>query len=220
MEFPPATTWDLLLCDEFKKPYFQALLLTIQKLYLTNIVYPSPQNVFNAFILSSFENTKVVILGQDPYHGAGQAQGLAFSVPDNVKIPPSLKNIYQEMQTDLGIAIPQSGNLEHWAKQGVLLLNTTLTVEKGNPNSHHGLGWETFTDVVIKTISDRREHVVFLLWGNAARSKAVLIDKTKHLVLEAPHPSPFSARSGFFGCNHFSKTNHYLEMHHVHPIVW
>jgi uracil-DNA glycosylase len=220
MEFPSATTWNKILGDEFKKPYFQALLLEIQELYLTNTIFPAPQNVFNAFSLCPFDQVKVVILGQDPYHGAGQAQGLAFSVPDTVKIPPSLKNIYKEIQTDLGIAIPQSGNLEHWTKQGVFLLNTTLTVEEGKPNSHHGLGWETFTDSVIKNISNRKEHVVFLLWGNAARSKAALIDKTKHLVLEAPHPSPFSARNGFFRCKHFSKTNHYLEMHHTHPIVW
>lgn len=220
MEFPPTTIWNLILSDEFKKPYFQALLLEIQELYLTNTIFPAPQNVFNAFSLCPFDQVKVVILGQDPYHGAGQAQGLAFSVPDTVKIPPSLKNIYKEIQTDLGIAIPQSGNLEHWTKQGVFLLNTTLTVEEGKPNSHQGLGWETFTDAVIKTISDRKEHVVFLLWGNAARSKAALIDKTKHLVLEAPHPSPFSARNGFFGCKHFSKTNHYLRTHRLPEIMW
>ena len=163
---------------------------------------------------------KVVLLGQDPYHGDGQAHGLSFSVPDNIAIPPSLRNIYKELAADLGTTIPQSGNLEHWATQGVLLLNSTLTVERGKPGSHQGLGWETFTDAVIKKISDEKDHVVFLLWGKFAEKKSALIDDRKHLILTAPHPSPLSAYTGFLGCKHFSTCNAYLKKTGQTPINW
>jgi uracil-DNA glycosylase len=176
--------------------------------------------VFNAFAQCPFDTVKVVILGQDPYHGKGQAHGLAFSVPDHVPIPPSLQNIYKEIKNDIGTDVPQTGNLERWAKQGVLLLNATLTVEQGNPGSHQGRGWEVFTDAVIQKISKEKEHVVFLLWGKFAQSKSSLIDENKHLILKAAHPSPFSAHNGFFGCHHFSKTNSYLQSHGKGPIVW
>ena len=212
--------WKRVLKDEFEKEYFQTLSSAIHAKYLSSSVFPPQELIFSALQLCSFENVRVVILGQDPYHGTGQAHGLSFSVPDGVKIPPSLKNIYKEIATDIGKKIPASGNLEHWAKQGVLLLNSTLTVEAGKPASHQGLGWETFTDAIIKKISDEKEHVVFLLWGNFARAKKSLIASDKHLVLEAPHPSPFSAYTGFFECRHFSKTNTYLEQHGVSPILW
>jgi uracil-DNA glycosylase len=163
---------------------------------------------------------RVVILGQDPYHGAHQAHGLSFSVPDGVKVPPSLKNIYKELHDDVGKDIPQVGNLEHWAKQGVLLLNATLTVRAGQPGSHQNKGWEQFTDAVIRKLSDDREHLVFMLWGNYAKAKGEHIDRTKHLVLEAAHPSPYSAHSGFFGCKHFSKANAYLKKNGLDPVQW
>lgn len=220
MEVKIEPSWKVALGEEFDKPYFSELTKTVRAAYLDRAVFPPPKYIFNAFALCPFDQVKVVILGQDPYHGAGQAHGLSFSVPDGVKTPPSLKNIYKEIQNDIGTAVSESGNLERWAKQGVLLLNATLTVEESKPASHQGLGWETFTDAVIKTISDQKEHVVFLLWGNFARSKASLIDKNKHLVLEAPHPSPFSAHSGFFGCKHFSKTNSYLRECSLSEIIW
>ena len=220
MEVKIEPSWKAALKDEFEKPYFADLSQKVKEAYLSKAIYPAPKNVFNAFTLCPFDQVKVVILGQDPYHGPGQAHGLSFSVQDDVKIPPSLQNIYKEIKADIGTSVPESGNLERWAKQGVLLLNATLTVEQSKPGSHQGLGWEQFTDSVIKTISDQKEHVVFLLWGNFARSKAALIDTTKHLVLEAPHPSPFSAHSGFFGCKHFSKTNEYLEKQKLSPIDW
>lgn len=213
-------TWKAALEAEFAKPYFGHLTEAVKAAYLERTVYPAPKNIFNAFTLCPFDQVKVVILGQDPYHGPGQAHGLSFSVLDGVKTPPSLQNIYKEIKTDVGTEVPASDNLERWAKQGVLLLNATLTVEQSKPGSHQGLGWEQFTDAVIKTISDQREKVVFLLWGNFARSKAALIDTEKHLVLEAPHPSPFSAHSGFFGCRHFSQANTYLEQHGIQPIKW
>ncbi len=214
------TSWKSALAEEFEKPYFANLSASIRKAYLDGTVYPSQEQIFNAFNLCPLDKVKVVILGQDPYHGEGQAHGLSFSVKDGVRIPPSLKNIYKEIKSDIGTEIPTSGNLERWSTQGVLLLNATLTVLPSKPGSHQGLGWEEFTDATIRIISEKREHVVFLLWGNFARSKSALIDKSKHLVLEAPHPSPFSAHSGFFGCKHFSKTNTYLEQHRQPPIVW
>jgi uracil-DNA glycosylase len=213
-------SWKKALANEFEQPYFSSLSAKVKQAYLNGTVYPPPKLIFNAFSLCPFNLVKVVILGQDPYHGHGQAHGLSFSVPDGVKNPPSLKNIYKELQTDLDIASPQSGNLEHWAKQGVLLLNATLTVLPGQPASHQGLGWETFTDAVIKTISDQKEHVVFILWGNYARAKKSLIDTKKHLVIESPHPSPFSAHTGFFGSKPFSKTNTYLEETNQSSIDW
>ena len=177
-------------------------------------------DIFNCFKLTPLENVKAVILGQDPYHNEGQAHGLCFSVQDGVQPPPSLVNIYQELHDDVGCAIPKSGNLTKWAEEGVLLLNTALTVRAHMANSHRDCGWTWFTDSVIKLISDRREHVVFILWGANARSKKPLIDRTKHLVLECAHPSPLSAYNGFFGCRHFSKTNEYLQAHGIAPIDW
>ncbi len=213
-------SWKKILKDEFAKPYFEQLKNEVESAYQNSTIYPAAQNIFEAFNLCPFETVKVVIIGQDPYHGQNQAHGLSFSVPNNVKIPPSLKNIYKEIEADIGTPISASGNLEHWAKQGVLLLNATLTVAEGQPGSHHHLGWETFTNAVIKKISTDKEHVVFLLWGKYAGSKATLIDREKHLVLTAPHPSPFSAHTGFFGCRHFSKTNEYLKAHRQTPITW
>lgn len=213
-------SWKKILESEFEKEYFKNLSIKIREEYLSSTVYPPPKLVFNAFTHCPFENVKVVILGQDPYHGKGQAMGLAFSVPDDVPIPRSLKNIYREISDDVGVKPLHSGNLERWADQGVLLLNATLTVRAGLPGSHQGIGWEQFTDAVIQKISEEKEHVVFLLWGNYARSKKSLIDASKHLVLECSHPSPFSVERGFFGSRHFSKTNAYLEKHSRPPINW
>lgn len=183
-------------------------------------IFPVEDQIFNAFELSSFANTKVVILGQDPYHNEGQAHGLSFSVPDGVKIPPSLRNIYHELELDLAIEPNASGNLERWATQGVLLLNSSLTVEKNSPGSHAKTPWVEFTESVIQLLSDNKQHLVFLLWGAHAQQKASLINTDKHLVLTASHPSPFSAHKGFFGCKHFSKTNEYLKIHNLQPINW
>lgn len=213
-------SWKKVLHDEFEKNYFVSLSAQIREAYLRETVYPPPKLVFNAFAHCSFDNVKVVILGQDPYHGVDQAHGLSFSVPDGVRLPPSLQNIYKEINDDLGIRVPKSGNLERWAKQGVLLLNATLTVRAGVAGSHQGLGWEQFTDAVIQKISDEKERVVFMLWGRYAQEKGKNIDINKHLVLTAPHPSPFSAHTGFFGCKHFSLCNKYLIEHKQKPIVW
>jgi uracil-DNA glycosylase len=213
-------SWKKVLQEEFEKDYFKRLSETVRKAYLSDSVFPPPKLVFNAFEHCTFDAVKVVILGQDPYHNPRQAHGLSFSVPNGVKPPPSLQNIYKEIATDIGTDIPQSGNLERWAEQGVLLLNATLTVEQNKPGSHQGLGWELFTDAVIKKISEEKEHVVFLLWGKYAQDKGKSIDTHKHLVLTAAHPSPFSAHNGFFGCKHFSKTNAYLSEHGIEPIVW
>lgn len=214
-------SWKKVLENEFELPYFKTLSETVRTAYLGNVpIYPPPKAVFNAFELCPFDAVKVVILGQDPYHGAGQAHGLCFSVQDGVRIPPSLQNIYKEIKDDIGTSIPEQGNLERWAKQGVLLLNATLTVEAGKPGSHQGIGWETFTDAIIQKISKEKEHVVFLLWGKYAQDKGAHIDIEKHLVLKAPHPSPFSAYTGFLGCKHFSKTNEYLKQHGKEPIEW
>jgi len=214
--------WKTNLQTETEKPHWQTLTLDINASYLINDppVYPPAPLVFNALKLCPPNQVKVVILGQDPYHGEGQAMGLSFSVPDGVKIPPSLQNIYKEIASDLDQPIPETGNLELWAKQGVLLLNATLTVEAGNAGSHQSKGWEQFTDQIICTISQERQHVVFLLWGKFAQDKSNLIDASKHLILTAPHPSPLSAHRGFFGCKHFSQTNEYLENHAIKPIAW
>lgn len=212
--------WHKKLEGEFEKDYFKALAASVTAEYLAETVYPPEQIIFNAFAHCPFDKVRVVILGQDPYHSPGQATGLAFSVPDGVTIPPSLQNIYKEIKTDTESEIPESGNLERWAKQGVLLLNSTLTVRAGEAGAHQGLGWETFTDTVIQEISDEKEHIVFLLWGSYARSKTTLINTAKHLILEAPHPSPLSVHRGFFGCKHFSKTNNYLKKHNLPIIVW
>ena len=201
--------------------YFDELSHKLREAYLSGkSVYPHQKSIFNAFALCPFDQVKVVILGQDPYHGPEQAHGLCFSVQKGVRVPPSLKNIYKEMQSDVGIAMRNDGDLTQWATQGVLLLNATLTVEAGKPGSHQGIGWEQFTDAVIKKISDEKEHVVFLLWGKYAQTKGTHIDTTKHLVLKAPHPSPFSAYTGFFGCKHFNETNRYLVQHGRSPILW
>jgi uracil-DNA glycosylase len=214
-------SWKTVLHDELLKPYFGELIRTIRKAYRADEpVYPSLQYIFNAFELCPFTAVRVVILGQDPYHGKGQAHGLCFSVQKGVKIPPSLKNIYKEIQSDIGQVSHNTGDLTKWAEQGVLLLNTTLTVKEGRPASHQGLGWETFTDAVIRKISDERTHVVFLLWGKYAQSKNILINSSKHLVLQAPHPSPLSAYTGFFGCKHFSQANEYLTAQGEKEIVW
>ena len=215
-------SWKKELQDEFSKPYFQQIVtfLKTEKLQGKQI-YPPGSQIFQAFDAAPFDEVKVVILGQDPYHGAGQAHGLSFSVPEGVKPPPSLQNIFKEIQSDIGITMPpNNGNLLPWAKQGVLLLNAALTVRAGEPFSHAKLGWATFTDEVIRHISDDKENVVFLLWGKFAQDKQVLIDETKHHVLKAAHPSPFSADKGFFGCKHFSKTNEFLVANGQTPIDW
>jgi uracil-DNA glycosylase len=213
-------TWKRVLIDEFGKPYFEQLknfLIEEKKHYN---IYPPGQLIFNAFNQTPFNKVKVVILGQDPYHGRGQAHGLSFSVPDGVQPPPSLQNIFKEINTDTGTPVPQSGNLTRWAKQGVLLLNAILTVRAGQASSHREHGWEQFTDKAIQKVSEQKSGVVFLLWGKFARSKKALIDGSKHLILEAPHPSPYSADYGFFGCKHFSKANEYLVQNGDKAIIW
>ena len=213
--------WKKELGKEFSKPYFLQLVHFLKTEKNTGkIIYPPGSLIFNAFNLSPFENTKVVLLGQDPYHGPGQAHGLCFSVPDGIRQPPSLQNIFKELNSDIGMAIPRGGNLSSWANQGILLLNAYLTVEAGSPMSHAQSGWGEFTDQVIHRLSDLKNNMVFLLWGKFAQEKQVLIDETKHLVLKAAHPSPFSADKGFFGCRHFSKTNEYLTQNGIYPIDW
>lgn len=212
--------WDELLQKEISKSYFVKLLKWVKRDRNAYTVYPSQDNMFRAFQTTSFEDVKVIILGQDPYHGKGQAHGLSFSVPEGVAIPRSLKNIFNEIKSDLGFEIPESGNLESWAKQGVLLLNTILSVRENNPRSHHNMGWETFTDEVIQTLSDKRDHLIFILWGNDAKNKISLINPQKHLILSAAHPSPFSAARGFFGCKHFSQANVWLKEHGLSEIDW
>jgi uracil-DNA glycosylase len=213
-------SWKNVLHSEFEQEYFKNLALRVRAAYQTKRIYPPPQDIFNAFAITPFDAVKVVIIGQDPYHGPDQAHGLCFSVRDGVVVPPSLQNIYKEIAADVGTTPPASGNLEHWAKQGVLLLNATLTVVAGKPGAHQGWGWERFTDAAIKKLSDDREHLVFLLWGRSAREKGAAINRAKHLVLEAAHPSPLSAYTGFFGCRHFSQTNAYLTAHGNLPIQW
>ena len=213
--------WKAILQDYFKSENFKILADFIRSEYRKKVIFPKPQDVFKAFWLTPFSKVRVVILGQDPYHDIGQAHGLCFSVLEGVKTPPSLKNIYKEIESDLGVKKDfDNGNLEKWAKQGVFLLNAILTVVAHTPASHKEKGWEEFTDTVIKTVSDKQEHVVFILWGNYARSKKTLIDESKHLILESPHPSPFSAHSGFFGCRHFSKCNDYLKKWGKGEIEW
>lgn len=212
--------WKKILWDEFQSPYFIKLKDFLVEETSSHSIYPPGKLIFNAFNHTPFEKVKVVILGQDPYHGNGQAHGLCFSVPPGIKPPPSLVNIFKELNSDLGINIPRSGNLEAWADQGVLLINATLTVRAGDAGSHQKQGWETFTDAVIGKISREKSSVVFLLWGRYAQAKEVLVDEEKHLVLKAAHPSPFSAYNGFFGCRHFSRANDYLVSKGINPVDW
>ncbi len=214
-------SWQALLSEEFQKPYFQQMTTFVENEYATDTCYPPKSEIFAAFNHCSFENLKVVIIGQDPYHGPGQANGLCFSVHDGVAFPPSLQNIFKELEKDLELPIPIWGNLERWANQGVLLLNATLSVREGEAGSHQKQGWETFTDAVIQHISDKKEHVVFLLWGGFAQKKGAKIDRNKHFVLTSGHPSPLSANRGFwFGNRHFSKTNMYLKELGMQEIDW
>ena len=215
------SSWKPYLQDEFEKPYFHNLVQFVKDEYNTHTCYPKGSRIFAAFDHCTFNNIKVVIIGQDPYHGVNQANGLCFSVYDTIPHPPSLVNIFREIEQDLGIPYPQSGNLERWADQGVLLLNATLTVRAGEAGSHQNKGWETFTDAVIKSISDNCEKVVFLLWGGYAKKKSILIDSNKHYILATGHPSPLSANRGlWFGNKHFSKTNHYLTSVGKKTIQW
>lgn len=221
MEVKIEPSWKEVLQEEFSKEYFNALTQFVRTEYKQGGVYPPPKNIFRAFDLCPFEKVKVVILGQDPYHGAGQANGLCFAVEKDIRLPPSLQNIFKEIESDLGQSlVHKDGDLERWAGQGVLLLNATLTVQARTPGSHQGRGWEQFTDAAIKALSDEREHLVFILWGNYAKQKGAHIDRSKHLVIESAHPSPFSARNGFFGSKPFSKTNTYLVGHGQKPIDW
>lgn len=210
--------WDIILEEEYKKEYFYKLLKKLQVEYQEKIIFPSKKEVFKAMRLTDYDNIKVVILGQDPYHGEGEAEGLSFSVKDGVRKPPSLKNIFKELNDDLGCTEPENGSLVKWAKEGVLMLNSILTVEKDKPLSHQKLGWETFTDEIIRKINEKQTSVVFILWGNFARSKKQLITNPIHYIVESPHPSPFSARYGFFGSKPFSKTNNYLKSKNITPV--
>ena len=214
-------TWSDALRDEKKDPYFQSIISTIDRERKSGkVIYPPNHEVFNALSLTPLESVKVVILGQDPYHGPGQAHGLCFSVRNGVPAPPSLQNIFKELEQDLQIPRPSHGCLEHWATQGVLLLNASLTVERGKPQSHQHLGWHRFTDTVVQLLNEQCDHLVFMLWGASAQKKGSRIDSSKHLVLKAPHPSPLSAHRGFFGCKHFSTANEYLRQHKDAEIDW
>ena len=208
------------LSEEFKKPYYAKLYKTVKREYETTTVFPSPDDIFNAYSLTELKKVRVVILGQDPYHDVGQAHGLCFSVKPGIKTPPSLENIYKELHDDLGLRIPNNGYLVKWAKQGVLMLNTVLTVRAHEANSHHGIGWEQFTDATIKILNEQDRPIVFMLWGKPAQSKICMLDNPNHLILKAPHPSPLSAYRGFFGCRHFSKANDFLKSHGLEPIDW
>lgn len=220
MEVAIEESWKAVLREEFDKEYFSRIAAFLHKeKHEGKTIYPPGPLIFNAFRLTPFDKVKVVILGQDPYHGTGQAHGLSFSVRDGVALPPSLQNIYKEVASDTGAVPPRSGDLTRWAVQGVFLLNSVLTVRAGEPTSHSSIGWQTFTDAVIKTVSDKKESVVFMLWGNYARNKKTLIDTSKHLVLEAAHPSPL-ARGAFFGCRHFSQANRFLISTGQSPINW
>ncbi len=220
-ELKPGRGWDQWLVDEFSQPYMQQLAEFLAgEEAAGKVLYPERRHCFNALNSTPLDRVKVVIIGQDPYHGPGQAHGLCFSVRPGVAVPPSLVNIFKEIRDDLGIEPPDHGCLQPWAEQGVLLINAVLTVQQGNPGAHQGKGWEHFTDKVIETINEHRQGVVFLLWGSYARKKGRIIDRSRHLVLEGPHPSPLSAYRGFFGCKHFSKANQWLEQHGQEPIDW
>ena len=213
-------SWKKMLGEEFEKPYFAQLTEFVRNEYSSGTVYPPAKLIFNAYDHCPFDKVKVVIIGQDPYHGVGQAHGLCFSVNENVQIPPSLLNIYKEISREYNTPIPTSGNLQRWADQGVLLLNATLTVEAHKAGSHQNKGWETFTDAAIRAVAEEREHVVFMLWGSYAQKKGAIIDPLKHCILTSPHPSPLSAHRGFIGNGHFMKANQYLIEHGISPIAW
>lgn len=212
--------WKACLQEEFDKPYFERLTQFVRQEYATTTVYPPGALIFNAFNLCPFDQVRVVIIGQDPYHGPGQAHGLCFSVNDGIPFPPSLVNIFKEVQDDLGTPVPPTGNLSRWARQGVLLLNATLTVRAHQAGSHQRQGWEEFTDAVIRVLNERRDHLVFILWGSYAQKKGAFIDRSRHLVLSSAHPSPLSAYHGFFGNRHFSRANQYLVEHGETPVQW
>ncbi|KUP21327.1 uracil-DNA glycosylase [Paenibacillus sp. DMB5] len=212
--------WDEVLQEEIQKPYFQELRYALAAEYKQHSVYPPKELLFSALKLTPYSKTRVVILGQDPYHGAGQAHGLSFSVKPGVRIPPSLRNIYQELHEDTGSPVPNHGSLLHWAEEGVLMLNAVLTVREGQPNSHKGLGWETFTDAIMEKLNERTEPMVFILWGSHAQQKGAYIDRDRHKVIQSPHPSPFSAHRGFLGSRPFSQANQYLESHGLKGIDW
>lgn len=214
------SSWKIKLNNEFEKEYFHSLATFVREEYRRSVIYPPARLIFQAFDRCRFDDLKVAIIGQDPYHGPGQANGLCFSVNDGIEMPPSLQNIFKEIKNDVGKDLPASGNLERWAEQGVLLLNATLTVRANSAGSHQNRGWEAFTDAVIRVISNEKEKVVFMLWGAYAQRKGEIIDRTKHLVLSSAHPSPLSANRGFFGCRHFSKANEYLAMHGKTPVDW
>ena len=213
-------SWRAVLQPEFDKPYFEILTSFVRHAYSTTTCYPPARLIFHAFDACPFDKVRVVILGQDPYHEPGQAEGWAFSVPDGVRTPPSLENIYKELNRDLGLPVPTSGHLERWVDQGVLLLNATLTVEAHRAGSHQNKGWEELTDAAIMALNQQREHLVFMLWGSYAQRKGQFINRRRHLVLEAPHPSPLSAYRGFIGCGHFSAANAYLQQHGLPPVQW
>lgn len=212
--------WDLVLDEEYRKEYFIKVVQFINREYKFKTIYPSKSRILRSLVLTDYDDVKVVILGQDPYHGEGEANGLCFAVSNGIKLPPSLQNIYKELEDDLGIPKANVGNLECWAKEGVLLLNSVLTVEKDKAASHKGIGWENFTDAIIKKINEKEEPVVFILWGNFARSKKSLITNPKHYIIESTHPSPFSAHHGFFGSKPFSKTNNFLKKNNIKEIDW
>ena len=214
------SSWKTVLVDEFTKSYFTELRNKVRIEYKSNVIYPHPTKIFNAFSLTPFNKVKVVVIGQDPYHGENQAHGLSFSVENGVKIPPSLNNIFKELKSDLKINLPKSGNLSSWAEQGVLMLNSVLTVRSGVANSHKNIGWEIFTENVINIISSQLSNIVFILWGKQAQEKIKIIDTKKHLILKSAHPSPLSAYNGFFGCKHFSKCNSYLKKNNKKEIDW
>lgn len=220
MEVKIAADWKALLQEEFDKPYFEALTRFVKAEYAVGEVFPAGRNIFRAFDKCPVESLKVVIIGQDPYHGDGQANGLCFSVDDGVQFPPSLRNIFKEISDDVGTPVPRSGNLDRWAEQGVLLLNAVLTVEAHKAASHAGRGWEQFTDAVVRIISERKQGVVYMLWGNYAQRKGSIVNPDNNLILKSVHPSPLSAYGGFFGCKHFSKANAYLSSIGKEPIKW
>lgn len=220
MEVKIEQSWKLRLQTEFDKPYFEQLTQFVRTEYQTRTIYPPARLIFNAFNLCPFDKVKVVIIGQDPYHGVGQAHGLCFSVQDGVQFPPSLRNIFKEIHDDIGTPVPLSGNLTRWAEQGVLLLNATLTVRADEAGSHQRRGWETFTDAVINAVASEKQNVVYILWGSYAQQKAAMVNRSQNLVLESVHPSPLSASRGFFGNHHFSRANQYLIEHGKEPIEW